>query len=64
MTEKELLKFNEKFSQFYNELNSIYLDGPISGVYFWEYVHMPDDFIDKINSIFHPNYNYNNCNIL
>jgi chitinase len=40
---------------YYDEIKKIVANGQISGVYFWEYIHMPPDFIDKIYTIFQKN---------
>tara|TARA_B100001123_G_C15273093_1_gene1011065 strand:- start:337 stop:1176 length:840 start_codon:yes stop_codon:yes gene_type:complete len=67
--DKLVLGVEYVISDFYNELTSICFDKSISGVYFWEYINIPNDFIDKVESIFYDtNYDldlkYANCNIL
>lgn len=70
--DKLVLGIENVSSDFYNELNSICSNGPISGVYFWEYINIPNDFINNVKLIFN-NDNYDNskldidypkCNIL
>ena len=56
-------------NDFYDGLKNICYNGCISGVYFWEYVNIPNNFIDKVESIFYDtNYDldlkYATCNIL
>jgi hypothetical protein len=54
---------------FYNGLHNICNNCCISGVYFWEYVNVPDNFINNVESIFYDtdydlDVKYATCNIL
>lgn len=56
--EKLVLGIEYISSDFYDELYSITVSKPISGVYFWEYVNMPDGFVENIYFILnHKNIN-------
>ncbi len=67
--EKLVLGVEYISNDFYDELKNICYNDSISGVYFWEYVNVPDNFINKVESIFYDtNYDldvkYAICNIL
>ena len=67
--EKLVLGIEYVTSDFYDELKTICFNESISGVYFWEYINVPNNFINEVESIFyHTNYDfdikYANCNIL
>ena len=64
--EKLVLGIEFVNEDFFDNLYNIVLNGKISGVYFWEYVNMPDNFIENINYIFdnqNINFKISNCNI-
>jgi hypothetical protein len=50
-------------NDYYNELEKIIKSGKISGVFFWEYNQIPDDFIEKVYNIMNKNEFELSCNI-
>ena len=61
--EKLVLGIEYLNDDFYNELSSICNNGPISGVYFWEYINTPKDFVTNVKKIFSKN-KYEFCTFL
>lgn len=61
--EKLVLGIEYVSDNFYNELSCIYLNGQIAGVYFWEYINIPSDFVTNVENIFKKS-KYKSCIIL
>lgn len=66
--EKLVLGIEYVSGDFYDELKSLVHNDPIGGVDYWEYIHMPNDFLKNVDSIFYNNYYSeflsNECTIL